>query len=213
MSTLAVDAEGNRIETDILVCGYIREKSEQYRLSIPGDINSICFLFWLIKVCDQWDSKYASKYIKIDGHVVESIKDVQYTSVYGCHCIDKGTHTWEMEVNQIGGQFLLIGLIEDEPNILEKSKKSAEYVRGHGCVLYINDGKFYRGSTTSGNPYISTSVFGSKNYRIQMTLDMDNHKLCYAVNGKDYGVATNELDKQRYRMVVTFFYEYSIKLL
>ena len=39
-----------------------------------------------------------------------------------------------------------------------------------------------------------------------MTLDMDNHKLSYTVNDEDHGVATDELDKNKYRMIINFMY-------
>ena len=204
----AVDGKGNRIDTDILVCGYIREKSKQYGLSIPSDINSICFLFWLIKVCDEWDSKYASKYIKIDGQTVRSLASRSCISTYGCHSIDKGSYCWEMEVKQIGLAFLLVGLVEDTPNNLQKCQESCDYVAGHGCVLYSADGKFSRGTNEDCfTKKYAESFEKEQNVGIRMILDMDNHTLSFNVNSKDYGIATDKLDKRRYRMLVGFVCE------
>ena len=48
MATWSVDADGNTIETDILVAGYIREFEKKSKLAIPQELNGICFQFWLI---------------------------------------------------------------------------------------------------------------------------------------------------------------------
>ena len=53
MATFTVDAEGNRIQTDILVAGWIRECAKTNKLEIPNDITNTCFVFWFIKVCEE----------------------------------------------------------------------------------------------------------------------------------------------------------------
>ena len=213
MPQFAVDGKGNKIKTDILVTGYIREYGKEYSLLIPVDINTLCFQFWIIKICDEWDEEFSFKNIDIDGPIVKYKGNCDEALVYGCHSIDKGSYSWEIQMTRKTDEaWFFMGIIEDEPDILKKSSTDFDYLFDNACCLH-DDGKLSRGRISSGKPYIPTNVLRSKKYKIQMTLDMDNHTLRYAVNGKDYGVATNELDKKRYRMVVTFFYEYSIKLL
>ena len=199
MAQLAVDSEGKRIKTDILVCGFIREGGTQCELLIPDDINTICFLFWFIKVCDEWDKKYLADGVEINGQMMKAPDTFEWTSVYGRHSIDKGSYTWEVTI-KASCQWFSFGLIEDKPDILEEFIESINYVDAHGCVLHDN-GKFYRGSTSPLKDY--SAAFEDADAKITMTLDMDNHTLRYIVNGKDYGVVTDKLDKKKYRMVVT----------
>ena len=71
MTHCAVDGDGNRITTDILVEGYIRENAKKYNVLIPLDINTICFLFWLIKICDEWDKEFLAEGVDLDGEVIK----------------------------------------------------------------------------------------------------------------------------------------------
>ena len=102
MAQFTVDAKGNRIKTDILVSGYVRENAKQYELSIPVDINKICFLFWFIQVCDKWDKQYLTEYIGIDDEqTIRTIK-ARLVTVYGCRSVDKGSYSWEIKLTRTG---------------------------------------------------------------------------------------------------------------
>ena len=58
MSFFTVDADGKRIKTDILVSGWIRDFGKLTQLLIPNDVTKICFMYWLIKCCDEWLREY-----------------------------------------------------------------------------------------------------------------------------------------------------------
>ena len=50
------DCNGKRIKTDILTAGYLREEIEnKYKISIPSEIKRLCFDYWFINICDEWD--------------------------------------------------------------------------------------------------------------------------------------------------------------
>ena len=213
MAHFAVDCEGKRIETDILVAGYINEHMNQYELQIPDDIIGICFLFWFIKVCDEWDREHLPGAVKIDGQTVKATSWGDQC-VYGCHSIDKGSHQWTLQLTRkTTGKWFCIGIIEDKPEILKEFQNSVNFILEHGCLLH-SDGKFYRGSITYGESYMGQTRFEEEDTRIAMALDMDNHTLSFNIDGIDYGVATNKLDKDRYRMVITLDTEnHEVKLL
>ena len=81
MPQFAADSTGHRIKTDILVCVYMRENGQKCRLLIPVDVNKICFQFWLINVCDEWDKKYLSEEVELDGQIIKQIKDLTHEPI------------------------------------------------------------------------------------------------------------------------------------
>ena len=217
MSQFAVDGQGKRIKTDILVYGYIRDINKKFKLLIPDDINKICFEYWLITVCDEWDKHYlSSEHVEIDesGATVKSIK-AGVVSIYGCRTVDKGVYSWQIKLMMnvaATSRWFCMGVIQDKHGILERFKQSYMYVEHHGCCLH-NDGRFYRGSASFGKDYMDRFKV-EEEIIILMTLDMDNHTLSYKVNDKDYGIVTDQLGKDRYRLVISFHDEnYIVELL
>ena len=86
MALFTVDSNGQRIKTDTLVCGYVRNIMDIYNLEIPDEIIALCFLFWIIKVCDQWDGAlYDKKRIEIDGSCG---KWDRYASLFGTKSVE-----------------------------------------------------------------------------------------------------------------------------
>ena len=75
MSSLQVDHNGNRIKTDILTSGYLRGEIEtRYEILIPSEIKQLCFDFWLINICDEWDkTMYNDTRVEMDGQTVKMI--------------------------------------------------------------------------------------------------------------------------------------------
>ena len=211
MSTFTVDADGKRINTDILISGYIRNISNRFKLLIPIDIIQICFQYWLITICDEWDKKLSSDKVAGDGQIVTAGTSASYASIYGCLGIDKGSYTWQVKLKSEVRWFCM-GIIEDDDNILTKYRDGCGYVLNNGCCLH-DDGKFYLGSQTSGKSYIDGFPRSAETI-IAMTLNMDDHTLSYKINAKDYGIVTNKLDKSKYRLVISFYYaNHSVELL
>ena len=202
MSRLAVDAEGKRIKTDILVSSYIRENGKKCELLIPDDINKICFEFWLIKICDEWDKKYIYSGVTIDGDIAKYSNDSTIASVYGCHSIDKGSYSWEMVLRRPSHPgWFCVGLIEDTPDILQNYTGSCTYyIDGHGCHLFHN-GCFYDPTKKQ----VTESFVGHEETKIVMVVNMNEHKLWFNINDTEDEIATDQLDTNKsYRMVINF---------
>ena len=122
MPSFTVDSEGKRIKTDILVSGYIRECGTKCTLLIPLEINQICFEFWLIKVCDEWDKQFSSTDAEIKGYDVVS-KNNKLKSIYGCLSVGNETiQTWQIKWKSAFSysHFFCIGIIKDKVDILIK---------------------------------------------------------------------------------------------
>ena len=202
MTSFNVDAAGNRIKGDILVTGYIREVGDKYKLLIPMDINTVCFKYWLITVCDEWDKRLSSDKVEYNQQLITTIRPNAWKLVYGCLGIDKGLHTWQIKIiSDI--RFLAIGVIEDNENVLTAYNHNHRFVIKHGCCLEVKSGMFYHRTISSLNAKsYSISSKASQGDIFTMTLDMDNHTLSYKINDKDYGIATNTLDKSKYRLAV-----------
>ena len=202
MPAVAVDSQGNRIKTDILVSGYIKELTKEYELLIPSPIIDICFLFWFIKVCDEWDKEASADSIEIDGQMVHSTEGGM-RSLYGCQSISKGTHSWQIKfITKV--EWICIGIIEDKPEILQKYRYHdiSYYVSDYGCYVY-NVGNFW---AKKGINFTYCDQFGAKGTVITMTLDMDQHTLSYKINDKDYGIATDKLAKDKYRLIINLLH-------
>ena len=201
MASFSVGADGKRIKTDILVAGYVRNIGKSCRLLIPDDINKICFKFWLITVCDEWDKKLSSNRVEIDGQIIKSNEDYSFASIYGCLGVSKGSYEWQIKLLSDISWFC-IGIIEDNEEIMTKYVHGCEWVVDNGCC--INEmGHFYFGATT---PKIDKYMDSLKKAGavVTMTLDMNKHTLSYKVNDKDYGIATDKLNKSKYRLAILF---------
>ena len=97
MLTFNVDAEGKRIETDILVAGYVRDCGKKCELLIPEDINKICFAFWFINITDEWDQKYLADSVEITGQTA-CTKGYSLVSIYGSLVVDESLHSWRLKL-------------------------------------------------------------------------------------------------------------------
>ena len=75
MASFCCDANGNqrKIKTDILVAGYVRDIVEEFTTrNIPDEIIQLCFMFWFVTVCDEWDKSMTyptHEIMEIDGDV------------------------------------------------------------------------------------------------------------------------------------------------
>ena len=65
MSSLCYDPDGNPINTDILVSGYIEKLSKALNKQIPSDITRVCFLVLFIDVWDEWDKSLCNEFVVI----------------------------------------------------------------------------------------------------------------------------------------------------
>ena len=200
-----VDCNGKRIKTDILVSGYFRNSGKRYKVLIPEDIKGICFMYWLLNPCDKWDRKFSSKRIKIEEEIGRC-KKAGTASIYGSLSIDRGSYSWRIRY-KTKIQWICIGVIRDNPEILKQFQRSNRYIDSyHGCYLsqagYFYDAytRLYNYGDNKGRKYCKE--YRDKDTIITMTLNMDEQTLRYKINDREYGIATDQLEKDKYRMVV-----------
>ena len=95
--SLCFDSNGHRVKTDIVVTGFIRKVSKEIPMEIPNDIIHLCFLFWLIDICDEWDKSISDENLVIEGGIVKSSDDdvsdtmgLNRGTVFGTHIVEHG---------------------------------------------------------------------------------------------------------------------------
>ena len=121
-SMINVDSNGDRLKTNILISGYLRNCGKKYGLLIPDDMTSICFEYRLIEVCDVWDTKYNANLI--DSQTVTFQQN--YSSVYGTHSVGQGIYSWQLKFKS-DNVSLRIGIIEDDEDMLLKYSNTSLY--------------------------------------------------------------------------------------
>ena len=203
---LAIDANGNRILTDILVSGYIREHMKKYiDLSIPNEIINLLFLFWFVNICDTWDKLSSYSFFDINGAVLKLNKkeneDCAFLcSAFGYQTVENGIFEWKIKFNT-RIEWICIGIIPDYKQSLEKDVTDNNYgfsESGGGCFLLSVNGAIYHGSSMGYCP-----IFHDKDTIITVILDMDNNTLSYKINDQDHGVAWDAIKHKKYRLAVT----------
>ena len=207
-SLFPVNANGKRIKTDILVVGWVREFSISNKLIIPKDITNTCFVFWLLKVCDEWDKYYSTAHYRFSNDSVSlQVKDdedghLDYTpSMYGSHSIGSGSYQWTITIKR-NVDWICVGIIEDKHKILQKFLTENDYDYENGGFVMLPTGViYYRGGITFD---FCDELKGSwdESLIVIMTLNMDDHTLSYKINDKDYGIAMEDIPQKSYRFVI-----------
>ena len=199
---LQVDATGLRIRTDILSGGYIRQEIEkQSNLLIPSEIKQLCFEYWFINVCDEWEGKILSDSYKINGQCIKLTK-FSFTgdtpSAYGRHIVRSGRFSWQIRFNT-DIPWICLGVIEADDELLKKHTNDGQHDNQDYGGSFWNGAQWYS-KGRRGEPYGCRCC--SKNDIIIITLDMDKHTISYKINDKDYGVASDQMKKDKYRLVI-----------
>ena len=207
MSTLAVDHNGNQIKTDILTGGYLRQVIEdKFHIKIPSEIKHLCFVFWLINICDEWDhTLYTTEKMKIDGQIVTSTAK-GFSSIVGRHRVSSGQFEWKLRHFGVIG--VCIGVIEDLPaKEISYSLNKLNYDHdGYGAFWEVENADFY---SQSGSPRFMekySDKIKDKHVIIGMKIDFDSLGLYYSVDDSEYIQAPYTLKEgQSYRLVVSFW--------
>ena len=203
-SLFAVNSNGKRIKTDILVVGWLRRFSKIMKLLIPDAITQMCFDYWLITICDEWDENYCSEYTTIKNEIaIMSTDDPLYSydvpAVYGCHSASSGSHEWIIRFKS-SINFICICIIADEANVLQLYQKNNDYWFSPGLggwILNITGNCHQNGRYTK-----YCDGFKKKGTTIKMRLNMENRTLNYIIDNKDYGIAMTNLSKKSYRFAM-----------
>lgn len=205
----SVNAKGDKIMTDILVSGYIRQKiMDLYELNVPIELIKLCFLFWYSKTCDTWDESLCHQLVEINKKgtcfkfVNGSCPDNNsgLSSVFGNNCIHSSEiFTWNIRFNT-KVSWACIGIIKDDQNVLYQNITDNNYGRDNpGCFLTNHGTMCFEWNRI--RKYCDR--FDQKGDLIEMTLNMKEHTLSYKINGMDYGIAHDKLMEDSYRLVVS----------
>ena len=200
MPSFSVDSKGDRIKTDILICGYIRKFVGQYLIHVPKEITRIIFLFWFVKVCDEWDRSLCPQSVIINGSSVKLNKNKTHT-IFGVNAIETGTYEWIFKlVTEV--KWFCIGIIRDDMKILKSYQHSAMYFdEAHGVQLG-NYGSMY--GIPDGIRYLcSRQRLTEKGTIIIMTLDMDKSTISFKINDQQYATKSISLSIKKYRLALS----------
>ena len=207
---LSVDSNGKIIQTDILISGYVRNIMDECKLEIPDEIIALCFLFWFIKVCDQWDELlHDTERIEVDGLCG---KWHGYGSLFGSKIVTKGTFKWSLQLKS-KISWGCVGIIKNDERIIQENQRQNNYgfIKGRGCFLslcsndkYSNGALWFDHDLIQVSSYCSTSCCDPGTI-IEMTLDMDKKTIQYKADDAECkAVEIKSLSEQiGYRLVVT----------
>ena len=220
MSSLNVDANGNRIKTDVLVSGYLRRCGNEFQLLIPDDITNVCFIFWFISVCDEWDKSMSHSLCIINNESIKLPREPEFSregtnmvSAYGSHSVSSGSFEWKIRFKS-KITWICIGVIKDEIKLLLDNQTKNNYGifedDGESCFLLNCNGTLYH---HLGNNSHFTEEFVDEGTIITMALDVDKHTISYKINDTDYGVGCAKLSDKKYRLAVTLGDKDEIELL
>ena len=205
MSTVAVDKNGKLIKSDILTSGYIRQEIENvYEISIPTAIAKLCFDYWFINICDQWDIELCKhQNLQFNEQIVKYIDGPSFRNIYGCHSVSSGQFEWRLNLKKIGDKGIYVGIIHDDK--LNDYLESGHYVGdGYGAAWHSKSGCLFDSSVRF--PKLSDEFKGIiENVYMKIKIDLDERSVYYSIDGDEYKKAPYTLDKNKsVRLVVTF---------
>ena len=211
MSKITVDKQGNRIMTDILTFGYLRQEIEKiHKILIPSEIKQLCFDYWFLNICDQWDTKSSEHDdIELDGQVIKSqcTWNDNWWNVFGCHSVSSGHFVWRLLFRfKDGTAACHIGIINVDK--AEENPKYAGYpVHGHGVCWNILKGDFYDEdyfkNGISSIKKIKDLESQIKNIYIEMKIDLEERSLYYAINDEEIKAPYQLKENTSFRLIVT----------
>ena len=213
------DVSGRKIDSPILVYGYIRQDLErQNDTEMPMELKLLCFQYWLYKACDSWCDKYHSdNEIKIENEEITSLP-VKTMTLYGNHVVMNGSsYIWKVKMNRFGyrdqvfmrsiaaGVNPIVGIIKNDKEILEKYKYKSGWARkGHGYGFV--GGSAYLKSEHDNGKFLGATLFNKDGDVIFIHLDLEKNTLGYTINDKYCGIAFSNIDPCDYRLAITFYH-------
>ena len=143
MASITVDQCGIRIKTDVLTSGYLRQEIERiYKILIPSEIKQLCFDYWFINICDEWDVELCKhERVEIDAQTVKTAnKTTQHDNrnVFGCCKVSSGQFVWKLLLRKVIG-FISIGVICE--HLADQNPVYANYaLDGQGVCVECHGG-------------------------------------------------------------------------
>ena len=208
---------------ELCVYGYIRNHCN---IDIPDVLKQLCLAMYLITI-DKWSKQLSHASFQIDqenGHICPSISGGGWKHAFGSFLIKKGEiMTWSIKITnesieRLDNRAVMYGI----SNISENDGWNKQSYGYHFCDLSFT-GAGYGYDAWTGNTQTSLTVqrnnYGpswDKDDIITMTLDMSGQKygvLSYAINGKNLGVAFDQIDiDDKYRMTACIYYYDKLQL-
>ena len=192
------DLKNIDIERKMTVSGYIHELESKYDEQIPQAIIVVCILFYGDDT-DSWDPKYISKYMELSDRTLTQVKDGMGSS-FGERIIDSGIFKWRLKINECKTYGFMLGIVRiQNDNIPPKTDKwftkVSRYQSGYAFHSNLRTLTVPNGSAL-GPKYGIDPPNGSI---IEMRLDLENLKLSYIIDGKDYGKAF-DVEQGKYKL-------------
>lgn len=152
-------------------------------------------------VPETWSPTLKAKAIKIDGLSVTLNEEVDSEkSIYCIKKVSKGKHKWKFRYDKVKErEWNLIGI--GKANIeLPLEKAWMGHGKGNGYAYAGPQGIIAepKWENYGGRDCKSGDV-------VEMVLDFDKRTLGYIINGKDYGVADDNIEQTVYRAGVTLY--------
>eukprot|EP01084_Bolivina_argentea_P116368 206776_1 len=191
-----------------LTFGYCREMETLLHLYslIPTEIKQLIHLYQL---CETWDSQYSDANLILDASSIKKWNTKTLCTAFGSTVIGgKKKFVWKIRIKSSSdsyqnrkGYFAYIGIIKDRTvnyDILTDWKANGNgYAFNCGKAKLIVDIAHKYSKVTYGE------TFTKPGDTIQMTLDLKKRTISFMINGKDYGIAFENIVRDYYVFVIS----------
>lgn len=186
--------------SDLLVHGYVRDHERILNLTsvIPTEIYLVILAYELLTA--SWNKELSHHEWNIDKH--GSTATIHHTSIsvtdntvrrtiYGTHIIKHGEEfTWKLTIKHGENVNLIVGLILNEPDLLERYKTDISWFQTGGFAYGSLSGVIaYNGRTHS---YSDRNLFCKTNDELVMIFNWKKKSLHFIINGSDLGNALKD---------------------
>lgn len=208
---------------DLLINGYVRLNTVSI---VPYGIVQICILYFML--IEEWDVNNKGTFMKISGlnnQICECTNPEQdpghnYNSVLGTVQVTSGKHHWKFKISKLDKikayWRIVVGIIKiNEVNDEELgqilNQALSKHAKAYGAVVNYDNNSSFKTKPLKKHNSIHQE-YEVKRYGqccenvgdvIDMYLDLDNFTLSYTIKGVNYGNAFDNIDKAKYKMIMT----------
>ena len=189
-------------EQDLLFSGWIRRNSTKFQCEMI--LTSAIFIInkYAEFLPEIWDQKLKSKYIDIQGlSVVINTKQKMNgeQSIYCIKRVSTGKHKWKFRYDQVTRNvWNLIGIAKTRTQL--PTEKPWMGIGGDYGYAFAGPQ-----SVTAEPKWRLYGKCCNSGDIVEMILDLDERTVSYTINGKDYGIADDNIEQTEYRAGVTLY--------
>ena len=187
----------NKIKRELLINGYLREQEKTLKLYaiIPAPIYKIIFEFQ--RLLEIWNKKLSHKDFKItnDGENAKLVGIQNWTNktIYGDHVVKYGDNfVWNIKLNKGNDCVLVVGLIQNNFQLMQQQKTSSNWYRSDGYALGCQGGFFGFGSCI--RKYCDKKILVNQGDVMEMRFNWKKSSFHFIANGMDLGNALSNPD-------------------